>query len=363
MGFSRASSRTRGRNRGCNRARVAGGVAIGLLVLTLPGAARAQSASDRETARALMQEGDQRRDKKDFRGALERYQAADALVHVTTTGLEVGRTQIELGLLVEAREKLLEVGRMPAKPGDPPVLAQARAAALLLSDGLEPRIPGLRVNVKGAADPASVSVQVDGVSIPPAALIAFRKLNPGHHVVLARSGSSERKEDVTLKEAENREVTLDLSDAAAVAVGPAPAPVPQDSGPASTDASAASGRPWHTLAIVGFGVGGAGIIAGSITGILAFTKASAAKNVPPSQGGCVNDQCGPATHSDIDASRLDGTISTVAFIAAGAGVALGVTSIILGKNSAPADSQPRTTGGVHVVPFWGPGTAGLSGTF
>jgi hypothetical protein len=331
-------------------------VAIALLA---PRSSLAQSASDRETARALMQEGDQRRDKKDFRGALERYQAADALVHVTTTGLEVGRTQIELGLLVEAREKLLEVARVPAKPGDAAVLAQARATALLLSDSLEPRIPGLRVAVRGAPDTANLAVSVDGVAIPTAALIAYRKLNPGHHSIVARYGAAERKDDVTLKESENRELTLDFSSEPPAAIGAAvPSSPPVSATTATPEPAGGSRGPWKTLEFVGFGVGGAGIIAGSITGVLAFTHASAAKNIPASQGGCVNDQCGPATHSDIDASKLDGTLSTVSFIVAGAGVALGVTSLLLGRTT-PKDSEPRAGWNLWL----GPAAGGVAGTF
>jgi hypothetical protein len=338
-------------------------MSAGLLV---PRASHAQSASDKETARALMQDGDKKRATKDLRGALERYQAADALMHVATTGLEVARAQIDLGMLVEAREKLLEVVRIPPKPGDSPVLGEARATALALSDSLEPRIPGLRVALKGAPDTTKVTVEVDGISIPPAALIAFRKLNPGAHSVVARYGNATRKEDVTLKEGENRDLALDFTGEPAPSAGAAVVPAKGSMGTSEgggADTSGGSQGPWKTLMLVGFGVGGAGIIAGSVSGILAFTKASAAKSVPASQGGCTGDNCGPGAASDINASRLDGTVSTVSFIFAGAGVALGVTSLVLAKNNAPKDSAPAPTTGARLVPWLGLGSAGVVGTF
>jgi hypothetical protein len=323
------------------------------LGLLAPRGALAQSASDKETARSLMQDGDRKRASRDFRGALERYQAADALVHVTTTGLEVARTQIDLGMLVEAREKLLDVARIPPRAGDPPILAEARATALSLSDALEPRIPGLRVNPKGAVDTTKLSVYIDGIPIPPAALIAYRKLNPGAHTVTAQYGAALRKDDVTLKEGENREVSVDFSTEPTAAVA--------GSQEARNAAPGTVQGPWRTLMFVGFGVGGAGIIAGSVTGILAFTKASAAKNIPASQGGCVNDQCGPATDSDINASRLDGTVSTVSFIVAGAGVALGVTSFIVQRSQQPKDTDVKS--GARIVPWLGLGSGGVAGRF
>jgi hypothetical protein len=327
-----------------------------------------------------MQDGDKKRATKDLRGALERYQAADALMHVATTGLEVARSQIDLGMLVEAREKLLDVVRILPKPGDSPVLGEARATALALSDSLESRIPGLRVALKGAPDTTKVTVEIDGNAIPPAALIAFRKLNPGAHTVLARYGTATRKEDVTLKEGENRDVALDFTGEPVPPVGPTGAAggavspagkgsagtsVGTSEGGTSADTSGASPGPWKTLMLVGFGVGGAGIIAGSVSGILAFTKASAAKSVPASQGGCNGDNCGPGSASDINASRLDGTVSTVSFIFAGAGVALGVTSLVLAKSSAPKDSAPAAapTTSARIVPWLGLGSAGVVGTF
>jgi hypothetical protein len=145
------------------------------------------SASDRETARALMQEGDARRDRKDLKGALESYQAADAIMHVTTTGLEVARTLAQLGLLVEARDGLVGVLRIPPKPNEPAVLADARVAAQALSDDIDARIPGIRVILQGLGPGGSAAVSIDGANIPPAALVAYRRVNPGRNVVVVRT--------------------------------------------------------------------------------------------------------------------------------------------------------------------------------
>ncbi|HTU62558.1 MAG TPA: hypothetical protein VMF89_29055, partial [Polyangiales bacterium] len=82
--------------------------------LFLQPAAAEPGASERETARALMTEGDKLRAAGDLRAALTRYQAAHAIVHAPTTGLDLARVQAQLGLLVEARSTASEVIHHPA---------------------------------------------------------------------------------------------------------------------------------------------------------------------------------------------------------------------------------------------------------
>src|SRR5689334_15630072 len=98
-----------------------------ILVLRATAARADPTAAEKETARALMAEGRDLRERGDSKSALKRFMAADALMHVPTTGLEVARTQVALGLLVEARETLRTVARLPEDPSDPPPFREARA--------------------------------------------------------------------------------------------------------------------------------------------------------------------------------------------------------------------------------------------
>src|SRR5580692_6857338 len=155
-------------------------------VLSLAGSAFAEpSAADKETARRLMSEGRAQRDAKDLAAALQSFQAADALMHVPTTALEVARTQIALGKLVEAHDKLLAMDRIPATPDEPRPFVEARAAAETLGNDVEARIPTLKITILGLSAGATPTVLVDGTEIPPAALMAKRAIDPGHHVVTA----------------------------------------------------------------------------------------------------------------------------------------------------------------------------------
>src|SRR4051794_16154924 len=71
------------------------------------------SASERETARSLMQDGDRLLSSGDPMNALKCYQAAHAIMHVPTTGVAVAKTQAEVGQLVEARSSALDVLSIP----------------------------------------------------------------------------------------------------------------------------------------------------------------------------------------------------------------------------------------------------------
>ena len=103
-----------------------------VLLALLLGCAVAQaqpSAAQKETARGLMAEGRELRDKGDLPSALTRFNAADALMGVPTTGFEVAATQAQLGKLVEARETLQRVLAIAVSPDDPEPFPEARSSS------------------------------------------------------------------------------------------------------------------------------------------------------------------------------------------------------------------------------------------
>jgi hypothetical protein len=294
------------------------------------------TAADKETARSLMADGRAARDNHDLKGALRSFQAADAIMGVPTTGFEVAKTQAALGLLVEARDTALRVMlRSPEQPGEPQPFKDARNNAQELNEELEGRIPSLKVIVKGLAEDATPMVTIDDARIAPQALAAPRKLNPGHHVVVARAGSAQQMAEVGVAEKEYKEVTLEL--------------LPSSQQP-STQRSGTS----RALMFGGFGLAGVGAIVGTITGGMSMSKTSSLKN------NCPNNQCPPLTYSDFDQAHTMATISTLAFFAAGVGAAVGVGSLILGKSS-ETSAAPATQ--ARVEPWIGVGTAGVRGAF
>src|SRR3954466_8294274 len=137
------------------------------------------SAAEKETARALMAEGRELRDRKALREALARFQAADGLMHVPTTALEVARTQVALGLLAEARETVQRLRQVAAREDEPAPFREARASADALHADLKDRIGAMRFVVRGAPAGTVPTITVDSVNIPTVATEMPFRANPG----------------------------------------------------------------------------------------------------------------------------------------------------------------------------------------
>ena len=183
-----------------------------LLALLLGSAvARAQpSAAQKETARGLMAEGRELRERGDVSGALTRFSAADALMGVPTTGFEVAATQAQLGKLVEARETLQRVLAIAVSPDDPEPFNEALRKARALDQQLQARIASLRFVVQGLKDGEAFELSVDGESVPKALLNLPLRVNPGHHTVIARVRQREIRRDVDVAEGQAVPVALEL---------------------------------------------------------------------------------------------------------------------------------------------------------
>lgn len=316
------------------------------------------TAADKETARGLMNEGRAARDKGDLKAAVKAFSAADALMHVPTTGLELARAQAAVGQLVEARDTALRVTRIPEKTGEPAPFKNARDGAAALNDELEGRIPSLTVHVKNVPDGVSTTLTIDGADVPAEVIDHPRKLNPGHHVVAAKAGTADGQQELDLAEKETKEVTIELpAQTAAPPDKPAEKPV---------EAPAEGGGGNKVLIFGGFGLAAAGVIAGSVTGVMAIGKANTVKNSCPNGG----NVCPTSVDGDLSSGKTLATISTVSFIVAGVGAAVGVAGFFIGGGSSAPESKPAdapapdaSTSSLRVIPWIGLGSAGLSGTF
>lgn len=189
--------------------------ALGALTATLlaaPAALAEPSPADRETARNLMKQGDTAFAAKDFTGALKAYGAANAIMQVPSTGLPLAKAQVEKGLLIEARDTLLQVARHPHDANEPAAFAKARDEASALAQKIAPLIPSLLITIEGAPSDAAVEITVDGTIVSAAALTAPRKMNPGAHVITASApGFRTETANVTLKEGQNEKLALKLT--------------------------------------------------------------------------------------------------------------------------------------------------------
>lgn len=320
-------------------------VAAGLLLAPV---ARADepTAADAETALTLYKDGKALREKGDVQGALEKLKAAYALVETPITALELGKTYVQMGKLVEAREVLLAVSRIPVRKNESAKAAEARTEAEALAAQVKPRLASLTVRVKNVPPGSTQKVTVDGVVVPPDAVSVPRILNPGAHVVVLDVNGKTTQSDVSLIDGEARELEIVPADGG----GAAPIgglPPPNDSGPVGPPPSSSGGL--SPLVPVGFTVAGVGLVVGTVTGLMTLSTASTVKDTCRPDG-----RCPPGAQSDLDSASTTGTISTIGFIVGIAGAAVGVAGIFM---SEPSTDAPRT--GLRIVPT----IDGVAGTF
>ena len=307
------------------------------------------SAGDVAQARELFDQAMRLRDKGDLEGALEKFKAAHALAETPITGVELGRAYLGSGKLVEAREVLLSVGRLPPQAAETARSGAARKESAALAEQVRPRIPSFTVRITGV--PAeSVAVTIDGAAVRSEALLAPRLVNPGPHEVVATStGGGNAEAKVDLKEGETRTVELDIVPPPGAATPP-PAATPEVP-PVTAQHGQAHGL--GPLVYAGFGTAAAGLVAGTVTGLMSLSKASTVSSA------CDGTTCPRSVDGDLQSGRTLGTVSTIAFVAAGAGAALGVVGLLI----RPHDESAVPAATSSITPWLGPGCAGLTGRF
>jgi hypothetical protein len=206
---------------------------------------------------------------------------------------------------------------------DREAIAERKAAAL------EPRLARLTVSVPVEARPPGLVVKRDGIAIGDASFDVPTPVDPGEHTIEASApGRRAFKAPITIATAEQRALTITPLE---VESSSAPSAIPPaQPAAAAPPVAAAQDKPEggvRTITWVAFGVGAAGVVTGAVTGILAFSSASAAKEH------CVGNDCTPDAQPDIDKSTTLGTISTIAFIVGGVGAGVGLATLFLGDGA------------------------------
>ena len=312
------------------------------MVILFQGVLHAEpSAAQKETARSLMAEGRDLREQHDLKGAMARFEAAHAIMGVPTTGFELAKSQADLALLVEARSTIRRILATPAEAGEPAPFQEARSKAEALDAELEGRIASLHFVLDSVEPGALTRLTVDGEPVATGAVAMPYRVNPGSHRVEASTAHSKAAREVQIAEHEMVDVPLEF-EALPESVADAP--------PASPSVSNDSAVPLPVY--VAGGVAAAGVIIGSVTGLLALSKKKDAT------AGCRDEECPPSTWADLDSAHSLATVSTVGFIVAGVSIGVGVGSWLFGRSSpTPASVQ------AHVSLAHGVSSLNLTGRF
>jgi len=309
------------------------------------------SASDKETARSLMKEGDAAMRDGDAEKALERYQAAKTIVDVPTTRVAVARALEKLNRLIEARTIALGVARTPAKDGEPAAFAKARKEAAAMAKSVLPRIASLQIQLEGEVPERGLRAEIDGKPLPESVITVARRVNPGEHdVLVAATGYEPVNVKVTLAEGETKTVPVELKERW-IDGGDGAAPLGT---PGVEDEKEPSGG-LSPLVPIGFGVAGAGAIFGAITGIVSLGKTSDA------EAQCTDGRCPTSVQGDLDDAQTMATLSNVGFIVGGVGLGVGIVGLLLSGDSGEADVGGDVAGWIQ--PTFGLGSIGARGRF
>lgn len=291
------------------------------------------SAQDKAAAKTAWTKGKQ----LDKAGQLD-----EALVALREAVQADPKVQYQLDLaraLVKKKAYLEALATIEAIAGSSePNTQKAKSAAAGLKKEIEPKVPSLKIEVKGSGASEAL-VTVDGER---AEVGRELPLDPGKHSVRGRAGDGpEVSEEVTLAESEDRVLTLTVEKGAAEKK-------------AAKEESSGGGN--MAPAAVLYGVGGAGIAVGVVLGVLAFNKTGEVEEL------CGGTVCPPEYADDVALAQDYGTGSTVAFAVGGLCVAAGIIlTFTVGLDSSEPDE--KKSAGVTVTPYFGPNELGVTGTF
>jgi tetratricopeptide (TPR) repeat protein len=274
--------------------------------LALP--ARAHAQTDPEAAEALFLAGRDAMDRKDYAAACPKFAESDRLDPSSGARINLADCEEKLGRVAAAWRHWQEaIELIPSNDPRLPGVMKRRS-------DVEKRVP--RVTLKSSAPlPASAVVLRDGVEVGIGALEVPLPLDPGAHTVIVRApGHKDWKEDFTLKESERRDLTLGVGEVEATAPPPVTPPVVREGPPSKTGRYVGYGL---------LGLGGVGIVVGSITGALAIDRKNALTGLCQPVGTCT-----PAGADAASAGRAFATVSTVAVIVGAVAIAGGVVLVL-----------------------------------
>lgn len=278
--------------------------------------------------------------------ACDRFAQSQRIEPKLGTLLNLAACHEALGLVATAWAEFTSAATIARRDGQ----ADREAFAREHVEALARRLSTVRVVV--ATPPAGAALLVDGAAVP--LTDAPLPVDPGsHRIEVTAPGHTPWSTTFTVdRDASVREIHVP-----ALAVVGAEPPPPSTAASASATGEAADetsgddgGIP--PLAIVGFSIGGAGLLLGSITGLVAIGQTSDIEDR------CDGGACSPAEQDDIDAANTMANVSNVSFALGLAGIGVGVVALLL-DDDAPGSTSSRPA----IEPVIGLGAAGTRGRF
>lgn len=320
------------------------GTIVLALALAAPAPSAAQERSDRlATAQALYERAAELIRAGQWAEACPKLEESLRLDPAMGTHFYLASCHESTGRITSAWSLFLEVAAAAKAAGN---TARERTARARAAD-LEPRLPRLTVIVPDeVAAIAGLEVIRDGAAQKPVVWGTPVPVEVGAHLIRVTAPAKQAWERrVDLAERAREVVTVPVL-ADATGAPPSPVVTPPVVTVVPPPPRIARLSTPRVLALTAFGVGVAGVVTGSVLGVMAGSTWSGVDAACPTHTGCSK-----RAHDDSKRALSLATGSTIAFI--GGGVALG-TAVALWLIPGP-----RRTSALHLTPVAGSGVAGL----
>jgi len=297
--------------------------------------------SEIDQARALAQESGDLIEAGRYEEALERAQQAEELYHAPIHLLMIAEAQEALGRLAQAAETYERLVAEPLSASTSPVFRQAQETGAKNLKHLLAMLPSVLIVVDGPSLSATRAT-VDGKAIKLTGRAI--RLDPGPHSVRVEADGYAPYEDTITLPHKGGVIKVDVFLLEPTEGMPRPPP-PVEAPP--TDGGS------YVPAVIAFGVGGAGLVLGGITGAMFLSRMSDLNDR------CPDDRCVPEDQPEIDSAGVLGNVSTVGFGVGIVGVAVGVVLLATRESG----DVTASVGNASIGPWLGSNSMGIAGRF
>lgn len=338
------------------------GVALGA-----PGIARAQSQST-AIAEGLFRDGRLLMDHGKIDEACDKFDASQRMQPAVGTQLNLAICREKQGRTATAWSLFAEVESVSLRAGDDVRASVAHEHGTALASQLK------KVVIEVPTPPPGMVLKLDGIALPPGALGTEIPIDPGSHTLVATAPGKKTWEQANLAlgpSATTVHVRVEFESATAAPPAPPPAPVtkPSEAAPSSPpppaqgelDASSApdynEGRSNDTKRIVGFTIGGVGLVAlgfATYYGVTALSRKNDEANYPAG-----SQDRHTVYEQAVGAQTAELVVGGVGLACVGVAAYLVLTSLSSGSGASPAPAA-ATGARIRLLPSVGTGGGGLT---
>ncbi len=296
---------------------------IGVLSLTLATHSRAEvSSADSAAAQALFDQGKQLMAEGSYSQACAKLEESQRLEPTSGTLINLADCYEKVGKLATAWTTFLDAASAANRAGN----QERERAARERAQALVPILPKIMIKVAGD-NTAGMEVRRDGTLVGPAQWGAKIPADQGEHRVTASAPRRKSWESTVMVPAKGETVTVvipELEPLSDTGAAPASGPTPTAERPTPTGLGAQ-----RTIGLVAGGLGVAGVVVGSVFGLISKSKHDDADK--HCTGSVCRDEAGVSLKRD---ALMAGNVSTAAFVVGAVGLVGGVTLWLTAPKSA-----------------------------